>query len=162
MGADDEAAAVRAHGVDGVGDEVVEDLADVVFEADDGGGSGVGGFDADAGVGEASLIEGEDGVDEIVGGDTRGFDGLTMEAEGLGGDLADAGELGLGELDVGLRFDGEGDWLDEIEEIGDGLEGVVDLVGDGAGEAADGGELFALDEGGFGAFLVGDLKTRRR
>jgi hypothetical protein len=34
VGADDEAAAL-AHGVDGVGDEVVEDLADVVFEAED-------------------------------------------------------------------------------------------------------------------------------
>ena len=102
------AAAAGWHGVDGVAYEVVEDLADVVFEADDGGGGGVGGFDADAGVGEPPLVEGEDGVDKILRGDTRGFDGLTMEAEGLGGDLADAGELGLGELDVGLRLDGQG------------------------------------------------------
>ena len=29
---------------------------------------------------------------------------------------------------------------------------------DGAGEAADGGEFFALDEGGFGLFLGGDLE----
>ena len=36
VGADEEAAAALAHGVDGVGDEVVEDLADVVFEAEDG------------------------------------------------------------------------------------------------------------------------------
>ena len=41
----DEAASARTHGVDGVGDEVVEDLADVVFEAEDGAGGGVAGFD---------------------------------------------------------------------------------------------------------------------
>ena len=41
VGADDEAAAL-AHGVDGVGDEVVEDLADVVFKAEDAGLGGVG------------------------------------------------------------------------------------------------------------------------
>lgn len=35
VGADEEAAAV-AHCIDGVGDEVVEDLANVVFEAEDG------------------------------------------------------------------------------------------------------------------------------
>ena len=64
MGADDEAAAL-AHGVDGVGDEVVEDLADVAFEAEDGGVGGVAGLDADVGVAEASLVEVEDGVDEI-------------------------------------------------------------------------------------------------
>src|SRR5271154_5607817 len=47
---------------------------------------------------------------------------------------------------------------DEVEEVSDGLEGVVDLVGDGAGETTDGGELFALDESGFSFFLVGDLE----
>jgi hypothetical protein len=30
----------------------------------------------------------------------------------------------------------------EVEEIGDGLERVVDLVSDGGGEAAGDGELF--------------------
>ena len=47
--------------------------------------------------------------------------------------------------------------LDEVEEIGDRLEWIVDLVGDGAGEATYGGEFFALDESRFGFFLVGDL-----
>ena len=72
-----------------------------------------------------------------------GADGLAVEAQGLGGDLADAGELGLGHADE--RFEVVGECvvaLDEIEDVGDGFEGVVDLVGDGAGEAADGGEFF--------------------
>ena len=48
--------------------------------------------------------------------------------------------------------------VDEVEEVGDCFERVVDLVRDGAGEAADGGELFALDERGLGLLLLGDLK----
>src|ERR1700733_329128 len=83
VGADEEAATV-AHGVDGVGDKVVEDLADVVFEAGDFGRGGVGGFDLDAGVGEAALIEVEHGVDEIGCADAGGADGLAVKAEGLG------------------------------------------------------------------------------
>jgi hypothetical protein len=99
VGADDEAASL-AHGVDGVGDEVVEDLADVVFKAENGGGSGVAGFDVDAGVGEAAVVEVKDGIDEIGRTDLRGADSLAMETEGLSGDLADARKFGLGYLDV--------------------------------------------------------------
>ncbi len=46
---------------------------------------------------------------------------------------------------------------DEVEEVGDGLERIVDLVRDGAGEAADGGELFALNERLLRLLLVRDL-----
>ena len=99
MGTDDEAAALT-HGVDGVGDEVVEDLTDVVFKAEDGGGGGVAGLDVDAGVGQTALVEVENGVDEIGSADVGGADGLAVEAEGLSGDLADAGEFALGGVDV--------------------------------------------------------------
>ena len=109
VGANEEASAL-AHGVDGVGDEVVEDLANVVFKAEDGSVGGVGGLDLDAGVGEAALVEVEDGVDEFGGADLGGVDGLTMEAEGLGGDLTDAGELALCDLDVVAEAFGEGRW----------------------------------------------------
>ena len=119
----------------------------------------VAGVDPDAGVGEPSLVEIEDGVDELLGGDEGGAGGLAMEAQGLGGDLADALELALGELDEGANVGGEsGVSGDEVEQVGDGFERVVDLVGDGAGEAADGGELLALDEGVLGLLLVGDLE----
>ena len=107
VGADAEEATALAHGVDGVGDEVVEDLTNVVFKAEDGGVGGVGGLDVDAGVGEAAVVEVEDGVDEIGCADVGGADGLAVEAEGLGGDLADAGELALRDLDVAANAFGE-------------------------------------------------------
>ena len=66
MGADDEAASV-AHGVDGVGDEVIEDLADIVFEAEDLVRRCGSGFDLDTRVDEAALVEIEDGADQIGG-----------------------------------------------------------------------------------------------
>ena len=158
MGADDQAAAV-AHGVDGVGDEVVEDLADVVFEAEDGSLCGVVCLDTDAGVAEAALVEIEDGIDELVGGDVGAGDGLAVEAEGLGSDLGDTGELGLRHVDVDLEVRRKAlVERDEIEQIGDGFERVIDLVGDGAGEATDGGELLALHESGLGALLLRDVE----
>jgi len=45
----------------------------------------------------------------------------------------------------------------EIDEVGDGLERIVDFVGDGGGETAGGGELFALAEGGLLGFAGGDV-----
>ena len=45
----------------------------------------------------------------------------------------------------------------EVEQVGDSFERVVDFVGDGAGEAADGGELFGLQEGLLGELAVGDV-----
>ena len=41
--------------------------------------------------------------------------------------------------------------LQEVEEVGDGVEGVVDLVGDGGGEASGDGELLVGEQGGAGA-----------
>ena len=40
----------------------------------------------------------------------------------------------------------------KIDEVHDGFEGVVDLVGDRRGKPADGGELFTLNERGFRLF----------
>ena len=120
---------------------------------------GVSGFDLDAGVGEAAVVEVEDGVDQIGSADAGGTDGLAMEAKGLGGDLADAGELVLGRVDIAAdgfgKFAGQ---IDKVEEVGDGLEGVVDLVRDGTREAADSGEFFTLNESGFRPFLIGHLE----
>ena len=107
VGPDAKEATTLAHGVEGVGDQVIEDLTNVVFKAEDGGVGGVGGVDVDAGVGEAAVIEVEDGVDEIGRADVSGADGLAVEAEGLGGDLTDAGELALRDLDVALNAFGE-------------------------------------------------------
>src|SRR6266436_6635575 len=133
VGADEDAAAL-AHGIDGVGDEIVEDLADIVFKTQNGRRGGIGGLDLDAGVGETALVEVDDGVDEFCSADVRGAHGLAMEAECLGGDLADAGELVLRGLDVAADAFGEFlGQIDEVEEVRDGLEWIVNFVGDGAG-----------------------------
>ena len=47
--------------------------------------------------------------------------------------------------------------LQQVEEVGDGVERVVDLVGDGGGEAAGDGELLVGEQGGAGAALHGDV-----
>ena len=99
VSADDEAAAL-AHRVDGVGDKVIEHLADVVFKTQNARGGSVAGLDCDAGVGQAALIELEHWIDQVGRRNARGADSLAMEAQGLGSNLADAGELALGGVDV--------------------------------------------------------------
>ncbi len=75
-----------------------------------GAGAVEAGLDGDAGVGEAALVEVEDGFDEVLRGDMGGADGLAVEAKGLSGDLADAGEFALRHFDVFGDVLVEGRW----------------------------------------------------
>ena len=133
VGTNQEAASL-AHRIDGIRDEIVEDLADIVFKAQNSSGGGIGGLDLDAGVGQTALVKVENGIDEFRGANVSGAHGLAMEAKGLGGDLTDAGELVLRGVDIAT--DGFGEFagqIDEVEEVRDCLEGIINFVGDGAG-----------------------------
>ena len=155
--ADEEAAAV-GHDVERVADEVGEDLANLAVEAVDFAAAAAAALDLNVGVGDAALVDGQDGVEEVGDADLLRAGGLAVEAQGLAGDGGGAAELDLGGVEVAAGFvEGVGD-LGEIDEVGDGFEGVVDLVGDGAGEAADDGQLFALDEGLLGLLLLRDFE----
>ena len=114
-------------------------------------------------------VEAEHGIEQIVGSDGAARVAWRWKRRVLGGDLGDAGEFLLGEQEVGSGLGGQRLLLEEIDEVGDGFERIIDLVRDGGGEAADGGEFFAADEGGLGLLLVrevgaedGDLRRRRR
>ena len=128
VGAQEESSAL-AHGVDGVGYEVAEDLADLALEAVEWGWSDGASMDGDVAVGEASLIEGDDGVEELGCGGGCGTGALTVEAQGLGCDLGAAEDFGLGDGEVFGDFEREFVVaFGEIDEVGDGLKGIVDLV----------------------------------
>ena len=118
--------------------------------AKDRGGIAEAQGDADLALREAALVENKDLVDEVGYPAENGVGGLAMEAQGLGDDVGDPSELGLGLGDVLV---GAGVFcgllVGEVEEVGDGFEGIVDLVGDGAGHASDGGELLTLTQSGF-------------
>ena len=86
------------HGVDGVRDEVVEDLAYVAFEAGDATLVALAFFYADGGVAETAFVEAEDGGVEVFAGDLARGAGLLVEAEGLVGDDSDAAQLLVGEV----------------------------------------------------------------
>ena len=89
----DEQTAAHAHGVDGVGDEVVEHLAYIIFKAEDVRVGGVAGLDLDAGVGQPARVEPHDGAHQVGCRDARWVDGLAVETQGLSGDLRDAREF---------------------------------------------------------------------
>ena len=144
--------------VAGVRDEVGEDLAEVV--AGDGKAEVFDGENADfsAAGSAAGLKHGDHGVNGLgdIDGARRGAG--TDEGEGAAGDGAEAGNFLVGALEVVAGFVGEvGIGFCQIDEVSDGLERVVDLVGDGGGEAADSGELFGADQSRLGILALGDV-----
>ena len=117
---------VAEHGLVGLG-QVGDDL-DV---GGDGGAEEACGFsdDREEAGGAAWLLaaaaEGENLGDEVAGAVARGDDVLDVGAEWMGGCQVEVGELGVAKDDA---------------------EDVVDIVGDAAGEGADGFELLSLAE----------------
>jgi len=157
VGSDEEATAGGS--VDGVADEVGEDLAEFAGEAEEVSGGVITAFDLDAGVVEADAVKAQHGVKQFGDVGAGGKGGLAVEAEGLLGDFRDA---------LGFVF-GHGDvvegWVFEVavvaeheEQVGDGFKGVIDFVGDGGGEAAGGGELFSLAECFFASLAVAGVE----
>jgi hypothetical protein len=131
--------AAAGHDVERIADEVGEDLADFSFEAMNFAAGAAAALDAYVRVVDAALIDGEHRIAEVADVHELRAGGLAVEAEGLRGDGGGAAQFDFGGGEVAAGFlEGVGD-LGEIDEIGDGLERVVDLVGDGAGEAADDG-----------------------
>ena len=114
-----EAAATRAHGVDRVGNEIVKHLANVVFEAEDGRAGDISRVDLNMRVGKTTLIEIQDGIDEIGiyrGGvfylDTNGNGKIDDQDAviqlGQPGDVPVVGDWdGDGREEVGVYRDGE-------------------------------------------------------
>ena len=108
---------------------------------------------------QAGVEERKDGDDEIVQVCEGGAGGAAMEAEGLDGDLGDAVKFYLCGFEVLLGGGLEGGGSDEVEEVGDCLERVIDLVRDGGGETPGDGEFFGAAEDLFALLLereVGD------
>ena len=81
---------------------------------------------------------------------------LAVKAQGLAGDVGDAHEFAVGDIEVEEGLVGEvGEGADEVEGIHDGLERVIDLVGDGGGHAAGAGQHFTAKEGFLGLLAGG-------
>ena len=149
--------AALAGGLGGVGDEVGEDLAELGGEPVDGDlGREVGG-DGDAERVEAALHQQQQVVEHVLEVDWDGRLGLAIEAEHGAADLGDAGELGLCDVEEMLGFSIVGIVAEEVEQVGDGVERIVDLVGDGGGEASGDGKLLVGEQGGAGPALHGDV-----
>ncbi len=139
--------AAAGHGVDGIGDEVGEGLAELAGAGEDAAGRAVLADNLDVAHGEAVAIEEEDAFEDVREEDFLGGFGVAVEVEDLLGDFADALEFVFGHLEAGAGLVVVGEVaLAEVEEVGDGFEGVIDLVGDGAEEAADGDALLAREE----------------
>ena len=150
--------ATGGHRVQCIADEVGENLTDLSLEAMDVSHRTAEAIDVDVRVGDAALVDGEDVADELGEIDLLRAGGLLVEAKGLRGDGRDAAKFDFSCPDVLARLLEATGVLGEVEEVGDGLERIVDLVRDGTGEAADDGELLTLQESQLGFALLRDLQ----
>jgi len=155
--ADEQTTTVRVHGVNGVADEIIENLADLSVKALDGLRGQVAHLDVNVRVDEWAVIHGEDGFEELLTGDGGGIGGLLVEAKRLGGDGGDAAQLPLGGVEVLLQLGEVVRAACQVEQVGHGFQGVVDLMGGGGGEAADGGQLLGLQQHLGCVPLLGDI-----
>ena len=105
---------------------------------------------------DAAFVEGKDRVHELADAGSGGTRGAPVEAQGLGGNVADTREFELCLVEIGADI-GRGALLCKVEEVDDRFQRVVDLVRDGAGEAADKGELLVFAQTGFSALARGDV-----
>ena len=102
-------------------------------------------------------MQGEGGIEDLRDV-CEGRDGsASEEGESLGSDVRDAGELVLCEDEVLAGLVADRLLLHEIEDVGDGLEGVIDLMRDTRRHPAGECELIGLLEVLFGEFSLGDI-----
>ncbi len=149
-------AALAADGVEAIGEQVGEDLAQLAGDAHDVepviallGDDGPVGLDL-------CLEQIDDGIHQGAGGVAGGGGELAIEAEGLAGDVGDAHELAVRDIEVLAGVVGKGGvGADDVEGVHDRFERIVDLVGDAGGHAASAGEHFTAQQGLFRFFAGG-------
>ena len=128
-------------GLSRVGEQVGENLAELSRKAvDDEVGREVG-FDGDIERGKAAFHQEQDRLERFleIDGDRRL--GLAVERKHGAADLGNAGDLLLGQLEEARAFFRRGLTVHEEEEVRNRIERVVNLVGDGGGEASGNSEL---------------------
>ena len=151
-----ESSTVR-HRVDGVADEVIEDLPDLTFQAEQRLSRTETLDDFDVVVEQTAVVEGQAVPQQIVDVGRCGSGGLLVKAQRLARDHRDAAQFPLGCCHVVADLGEVIRVAQEKQEVGYRLEGVVDLVRDGGGEPADSGELLILPQSCLGAFVLRDV-----
>ena len=101
---DEETASGGLHGVDGVDDQIAQDLPDLTFEAHHGASCAFASLNGYARVGQASLVDREGAFDQFFAGDNVRFAGLLVEAEGLVGDDGDTSQFAVGDVEILSRL----------------------------------------------------------
>ena len=97
-------------------------------------------------------------MNDIAYDESDGLGVVAIEAEGLLCDMSYAGEFLVGEVQVALELFGEsGLTLGQVDEVGDCLKRIVDLVRDGGCEPSDGSESLAGMKRGLEFLLLGDI-----
>src|SRR5579862_2520983 len=121
--------AAVGHGLNGVGDEVHEDLPQLAGKSLKGGVAEVALFELDVLHLDVAELQLDDVVDDFGDGDGDGLLGFAIEAQCLADDVRYAGELLLGHAGVVDGFGVERRVMaDEMEDVVDGFERVVDLM----------------------------------
>ncbi len=107
-------------------------------------------------------IERQNGIQQLsdIGHHWQGR--LAVKAQGLLRHLGDAGDFLLRQVGIGNGLLIER-WLvpQQVEKIGDRLQGIIDFVGDGSRQTAGGGQFFRFPQRLLGALALGCLDHDR-
>lgn len=154
--ADDDAAAVRKR-IDSVGDEVGDQLANFAIVNDQVWNIFEVSFDSDVMFVAAVGKQSEDCVYQVLKIGRAGMRGGAVEAQSLDGDLGYAGKLGLSEFDKPTGVVSQIALLKKVKKVGNGGQGVIDLVRDHGCEATGNGELLCATKDFLAFFAHGNI-----
>ena len=134
-------AAAMAHGVDRIDDEVGKDLPQLAGSSQDGVGRLKLTLHVHPGRRDLRMIESENRFEHGSHVYRARTGGLAIEVQGVFRDLGDARELLFGLRQI-VSATGRIGVSHQEEEVGDRLQGIIDLVRDARGEASGDGQLF--------------------
>ncbi len=137
---------------------VGEDLAEFAWASTHGGGAEEFCIEEDRFLLHQRLMQLDDSIDQRQHVDLYGLRRVAIERKSAPGDFAKSHHFVEQEFSVAARFFIQR-WMpsEKVGQIEDGLQRVVDLVGNTGGEAADCGHAFRLEESRFSKLSVCDI-----
>ena len=128
--AQQQAPATRRHGINRVADQVVEHLPDFSIEAGQRMPRQQPLLHLNMAIRDAPVVNEQCAFEKLIAADGACGAGLPVEVQSLAADAGNMAHLALRDLKIFAKLVDVGTMHGEIKKIGDGLQRIVDFVGD--------------------------------